>query len=198
MAQTLMEKWAASFPSGSPDANRTATSRSSDAIRNPLSSRSGLDNNYNSGRPLPVGRKSASISVLWDAFCNVKSDSDASTNMHLTDNFGSLKDLGPYAGDIKKKMKNAMSKNVTVRGTEDAAAFEKRFMAAGPANGGSFKAAFAIADAGPTVFATVKGNYRLGGVNPDGGFSSYTGRPMTNGGEDIATISLQQYRDGMG
>lgn len=193
MAQTLMEKWAASFPSGSPDANRTATSRSSDAIRNPLSSRSGLDNNYNSGRPLPVGRKSASISVLWDAFCNVKSDSDASMNMHLTDNFGSLKDLGPYAGDIKKKMKNAMSKNVTVRGTEDAAAFEARGKAAK-----NFDEMFAIADAGPAVLATVKGNYRLGGVNPDGGFSNYTGRPMTNGGEDIATISLQQYRDGMG
>ena len=193
-----MEKWNALFPNGSPDADRTATSKSSDAITNPLSSKSGLDNNYTSDRPLPVGRKSASISVLWDAFCNVKSDSDASVNMHLTDNFGSLKDLGPYAGAVKDKMKNAMSKNVTVRGTEDAAAFEKRFMAAATDPGGSFKAAFAIADAGPNVFATVKGNYRLGGVNPDGGFSSYTGRPMTNGGEDIATISLQQYRDGMG
>ena len=135
MPSTLLEKWNALFPLGSPDANRTATSKSSDAIRNPLSSRSGLDNNYTSDRPLPVGRKSASISVLWDAFCNVKSDSDASMNMHLTDNFGSLKDLGPYAGDIKKKMKNAMSKNVTVGTIESQAAFEARGAAAAELDG---------------------------------------------------------------
>jgi hypothetical protein len=191
MAQTLMEKWAASFPSGSPDANRTATSKSSDAIRNPLSSRSGLDNNYNSGRPLPVGRKSASISVLWDAFCNVKSDSDASMNMHLTDNFGSLKDLGSYAGDIKKKMKNALSKNVTVRKVETDAIEEVTQQQYGKTH--------VMTEGVPAVLASyTKQNYRLAAANPEGLFSNFTGKPMTNGGEDIATISLQQYRDGMG
>ena len=42
-----------------------------------------------------------------------------------------------------------------------------------------------------------RGNYRLGSSNPEGAWGNFTGRPLTNGGEDIATISLQQYRDGM-
>ena len=91
-----------------------------------------------------------------------------------------------------------MEKNVTVRAGDDGAGTgQKAFDSA--KKGSKFDDFFAAMD-NPVIAlnATVKGNYRLGAVNPDGGFSSYTGRPMTNGGDDIATISLQQYRDGMG
>mgnify|MGYP003385171955 FL=1 len=190
MPSTLLEKWNALFPNGSPDADPVATSKTSDAITNPLSDVSGLDNEYTSTSPIPSGRKSQSISVLWSHFCDVGDDSDASIK-HLTTGFGDDTSGGhdpKYSAKIR-----AMGKNVTVRTTEDMAGFQTRVLSAG-----SIAAAFALADGGPASLATVKGNYRLGSVNPDGGFSNYTGRPMSNGGDDIATISLQQYRDGMG
>ena len=185
-----MEKWAALFPNGSPDARRTRTSQTSDAVRNPLSDASGLDNEYTSHRPLPTGRKSQSIAVLWSHFCDVGGDSDASLN-HLTTGFGDDTSSGmdpKYSAKLR-----AMEKNVTVGTIESDAAFEARGQAAA-----NLDEMFAIGDAGPLSIATVKSNYRLGSVNPDGGFSNYTGRPMTNGGDDIATLTLQQWRDGMG
>lgn len=190
MAKTLLEKWNTLFPNGSPDKNRTATSKTSDAITNPLSDASGLDNGYNSTSPVPSGRKSASIAFLWNHFCDVADDSDASIN-HLTTGFGVRKGEKHVANN--QKAIGAMSKNVTVGTIESQAAFEARGQAAA-----NFDEMFAIGDAGPASIPTVKSNYRLGSVNPNGGFSNYTGRPMTNGGDDIATISLQQYRDGMG
>ena len=188
MASTLMEKWAALFPNGAPDKNRTETSQTSDAVRNPLSEPSGLDNEYTSTSPVPSGRKSQAISVLWENWCGVGGDSDASIN-HLTVGFGAGERFAAKKADYVE----AMGKNVTVGTIESQAAFEARGQAA--ANVAEMEA---IGDAGRASYPTVKGNYRLGAVNPDGGFSSYTGRPMSNGGDDIATISLQQYRDGMG
>lgn len=190
MAATLMEKWSALFPNGNPDGDRTATSQTSDAVRNPLSDASGLDNEYTSSTPVPSGRKSQSISVLWNEWCGVGGDSDASLN-HLTKDFGADTSGGHDPKYSAKK--RAMKKNVTVGTIETQAAFEARGQAAA-----SFDEAFAIGDAGPLSIATVKNNYRLGSVNPDGGFSNYTGRPMTNGGDDIATLTLNQWRDGMG
>ena len=190
MAATLMEKWATLFPNGNPDAHRDAVSQTSDAVRNSLSDPSGLDNEYTSLYPLPAGRKSQSISVLWNKWCGVGSGSDASLN-HLTAGFGADVSGGndpKYSAKIR-----AMGKNVTVGTIESQAAFEARGQAA--ANVAEMAA---IGDAGPTSYPTVKGNYRLGAVNPNGGFSTFTGRPMSNGGDDISTISLQQYRDGMG
>jgi hypothetical protein len=191
MAQTLVEKWSALFPNGNPDGNRTRTSATSTAVRNPLSEYSGLDNLYTSLSTVPTGRKSQNISVLWDHFCGVKSDSDSDLD-HLSTSFGANANGGQGAAMARDGMVSSMKKNVTVRSTEDTAAHETRALAAT-----SLAAMFAIADAGPADLATVKSNYRLGAVNPDGGFSSYTGRPMSSGGDDIATISLQQYRDGM-
>jgi hypothetical protein len=185
MPATLMEKWADLFPGGSPDANRTASSNTSDAITNPLSDVSGLDNKYTSVSTLPTGRQSQSISVLWNHFCDVADDSDASIN-HLTTDFGVR--AGEQNVANNQKAIGAMSKNVVVRSATDAipAQLPQQFGQNGTA----------AVDA--VVHATVKSNYRLGSVNPNGGFSSYTGRPMSNGGDDIATITLQQYRDGMG
>jgi hypothetical protein len=193
MAATLLEKWNALFPNGAPDKHRTETSKTSDAITNPLSLVSGLDNKYTSTSPVPSGRKSQAISVLWENWCGVGGDSDASIN-HLTVGFGADERFAAK----KAVYVEAMGKNVTVRAGDDGAGHgQKAFDSA--KKGSKFDDFFAAID-NPVIAlnATVKGNYRLGAVNPDGGFSNYTGRPMTNGGDDIATISLQQYRDGMG
>ena len=186
MAQTLVEKWSALFPNGNPDAHRTATSQTSDSVENPLSEVGGLDNEYTSGSTLPTGRQSQCISVLWNLHCGVKSDSDADID-HLSTKFG-VKEGSPLENGTLK-MKRAMAKNVTVRATTDAVA------AVAPSAANEWQSAAAQA---AVLHATVKSNYRLGSVNPDGGFSNYTGRPMTNGGDDIATLTLQQWRDGMG
>ena len=84
---TLVEKWSALFPNGNPDANRTRTSATSTAVKNPLSEVGGLDNEYTSGSTLPTGRQSQCISVLWNLHCGVKSDSDADID-HLSTDFG--------------------------------------------------------------------------------------------------------------
>jgi hypothetical protein len=194
MAKTLVEKWTALFPNGSPDAHRNKASQSSDPVINSLSDVSGLDNKYTSLSTLPTGRQSESsaISILWNKFCDVGGDSDASIN-HLTADFGAAQQSQGSNSNKRSGMISAMKKNVTVRqGDDGAAAGQAAFDA------GDFDAFFAIMDNPPIVTATVKSNYRLGSVNPDGGFSSYTGRPMTNGGADIATLTLQQWRDGMG
>jgi len=184
MAETLMEKWDALFPNGNPDAHRDAVSQTSDAITNPLSDVSGLDNKYTSLSTLPTGRQSQAISVLWANWCGVGGDSDASIN-HLTVGFGTS---DRFAGK-KADYVEAVTKNVTVRSAIDAVAATTPTSQDG--SGGTAAQA-------AVIHATVKGNYRLGAVNPDGIFSNFTGKPMTNGGDDIATISLQRYRDGMG
>jgi hypothetical protein len=190
MAATLMEKWDALFPNGNPDAHRNRSSRSSDPVRNPLSEVSGLDNGYTSLSTLPTGRHSQCISVLWNIHCGVKSDSDADID-HLSTDFGVKGDSPLENGTLK--MKRAMAANVTVReGDDGAAAGQAAFDA------GDFDAFFAMMDNPPVVTAYVKSNYRLGSVNADGNFTAYTGRPMTNGGADITTLTLQQWRDGMG
>ena len=188
-----MERWATLFPNGNPDAHRDRSSQSSDPVRNPLSEVSGLDNEYTSLSTLPTGRKSQSISVLWNKWCGVAGDSDPGLS-HLSKDFGNDVSGGndpKYSAKIR-----AMEKNVTVGTIESEAAFGARAQAVAAKSG--IEAAFAMIDSGPLTFATVKGNYRLGSVNPNGGFSNFTGKPMSNGGDDIATITLQQYRDGMG
>ena len=183
-----MEKWDALFPNGNPDAHRDAVSQTSDAITNPLSDVSGLDNKYTSLSTLPTGRQSQAISVLWANWCGVGGDSDASIN-HLTTNFGAAQQSQGSNSHKRKLMISAMKKNVTVRSAIDAVAATTPTSQDG--SGGTAAQA-------AVIHATVKGNYRLGAVNPDGIFSNFTGKPMTNGGDDIATISLQRYRDGMG
>jgi len=181
-----MEKWNTLFPNGSPDANRDKTSKTSDAITNPLSEVSGLDNKYTSTSPVPTGRKSQAISVLWHNWCGVGGDSDASLN-HLTVAFGNNERLAAK----KKDYVEGVSKNVTVRKVETDAIEEVTQQQYGKTH--------VMTEGVPAVLASyTKQNYRLAAANPEGLFSNFTGKPMTNGGEDIATISLQQYRDGMG
>ena len=190
MANTLLELWSLQFPGGSPDAMRTETSAAGDSVRNPLSDTSTLDNRYTSNSPLPTGRSSKALAVLWDQFCEQKDVNDSSLN-HLTTGFGN-------DGDYQQadSYKRAVTKNVTIRRVAQeaiapVAAGEKTLAT------GHIVPVAAVKGQDAVMAPYTRGNYRLGSSNPDGAWGNFTGRPLTNGGEDIATISLQQYRDGM-
>ena len=201
MANTLLELWSLQFPGGSPDAMRTETSAAGDSVQNPLSETSNLDNRYTSNSPLPTGRSSKALAVLWDQFCEQKDVNDSSLN-HLAKDFGagdnSTYQAAVASGTRADGYKRAVTKNVTIRHIAQeaiapvAAVPEKRF------RDGTVIAAVAAVKGQDAVMAPyTRGNYRLGSSNPEGAWGTFTGRPLTNGGEDIATISLQQYRDGM-
>ena len=187
MANTLLELWSLQFPTGSPDAMRVETSAAGDAVQNPLSDTSNLDNRYTSNSPLPTGRSSKALAVLWDQFCEQKDVDDSSLN-HLTTAFG---ELPSHPGGTMQagKYKGAVLKNVTVRHVAQEAIAEVK-----PSAMNEWKS---VAGQDAVMASYTRGNYRLGSSNPEGAWGNFTGRPLTNGGEDIATISLQQYRDGM-
>ena len=194
MANTLLELWSLQFPNGSPDANRDMTSAAGDAVRNPLSDTSKLDSQYTSNKMVPSGRNSMkALAILWNQLCLQSGVAD-NTLTHLTTDFGKIgigTDSGGNAQDNDKAVayEEAVKKNVTVRRVEtDAIAPQP------PSSLNEWKT---VAGQDAVMGAYTRGNYRLGSSNPAGAWGTFTGRPLTNGGEDIATISLQQYRDGM-
>ena len=191
MSSTLLELWTSRFPNGSPDANRDQISAAGDPVRNPLSEVSGLDSEYTSNSPLPTGRRSKAIAILWNALCDNKADEDSSLN-HLTSGFGQG-DRDQDAGTKADKFTTALRKNVTVRHIAQEA------IAAQPEQrDNSYRVTQAATAAQPQILAPyTRGNYRLGSSNPEGTWGNFTGRPSTNGGDDITTITLSQYRDGM-
>ena len=194
MANTLLELWSLQFPNGSPDANRDMTSAAGDTVRNPLSDTSKLDSQYTSNKMLPSGRNSMkALAILWNQLCLQSGVAD-NTLTHLTTDFGKIgigTDSGGNAQDGDKAVayEETVKKNVTVRRVETDA-----IVAQPPKQFGSKPTAAVDAVMG----AYTRGNYRLGSSNPEGAWGTFTGKPLANGGEDIATISLQQYRDGMG
>ena len=193
MANTLLELWSLQFPGGSPDAMRTETSAAGDSVRNPLSDTSTLDNRYTSNSPLPTGRSSKALAVLWDRFCEQKDVNDASLN-HLAKDFGagdnSTHQSAVESGTRADAYKRAVTKNVTIRRVAQEAIAPQK-----PNAMNEWKT---VAGQDAIMAPYTRGNYRLGSSNPEGAWGTFTGKPLTNGGEDIATISLQQYRDGMG
>ena len=201
MANTLLELWSLQFPNGSPDANRDMTSAAGDTVRNPLSDTSKLDSQYTSNKMLPSGRNSMkALAILWNQLCLQSGVAD-NTLTHLTTDFGKIgigTDSGGNAQDGDKAVayEETVKKNVTVRRVETDAIVA---VAAGTktlATGHKVKVA-EVKGQDAVMGAYTRGNYRLGSSNPAGAWGTFTGRPLTNGGEDIATISLQQYRDGM-
>ena len=201
MANTLLELWSLQFPTVSTVAMRVETSAAGDAVQNPLSETSNLDNRYTSNSPLPTGRSSKALAVLWDQFCEQKGVDDSSIN-HLTTDFGVL-DTSTHgkaveASMVASKYRGAVEKNVTIRHIAQEAIAPVAAVAAKKFRDGTVIAAVAAVKGQDAVMgAYTRGNYRLGSSNPEGAWGTFTGKPLTNGGEDIATISLQQYRDGM-
>ena len=201
MAKTLLQRWHENFTtSDDPTSNRDKTSAKNGAfyVSNSLSDDAAGMNNWNAQIPIPAGRFTTKIGMLWNSyFTDRQTDEDkklgvADAVAALAEQFGpdgTLRgqadftirfDNRTYASESEatNKVKQMARKNNFVRAitpTDAINAFKIGFTTRdGNQVGAGYDAFFAAADEIGLQRKTVKSNYRLGLADPNGAFGNFT------------------------
>ena len=201
MAKTILQRWHDNFTtSDDPTSNRDKTSAKNGAfyVSNSLSDDAVGMNNWNAQIPIPAGRFTTKIGMLWNSYFTDRS-TDADKNMGYADALAALAEqFGPdqnirgqadftirfdnrtYASEVEatNKVKQMARKNNFVRAitpTDAINAFHVGFTTRdGEEVDKGFHAFFAAADEVGLQRKTVKSNYRLGLADPNGAFGNFT------------------------
>ncbi len=215
MAKTLLQKWHDNFTtSDDPTSNRDKTSAKNGSffVSNSLSDDASGMNNWNAQIPVPSGRFTTKIGMLWNSYFTDRS-TDEDKALGFTDAIAAM-NFGPdgqlrgqadftirfdgrtYASESEatNKVKQMARKNNFVRAvtpTDAINAFKVGFTTRdGEEFDAGYDAFFAAGDEVGLQRKTVKSNYRLGLADPNGAFGSFTKfalQDKNSNGTDLGT-----------
>lgn len=220
MAKTILQRWHENFTtSDDPTSNRDKTSAKNGAffVSNSLSDDASGMNNWNAQIPVPSGRFTTKIGMLWNSYFTDR-QTDEDKKMGIADAVAAMADqFGPdgqlrgqadftirfdgrtYASESEatNKIKQAVRKNNIVRAitpTDAINAFKVGFTTRdGDQVDKGYDAFFAAVDEIGLQRKTVKSNYRLGLADPEGAFGNFTKfalQDKNSNGNDLGTRQL--------